>query len=171
MKHRKVIITLARVYEDIDAQTYKFAQVSATPSPVASDEMQSDHTESLDGHLLARNVEYRDAQIRSKLGFCLEDYPSAYATDELKGSDKLVYHLSLDDSFKDVMLDVLATYIHRYLYIGALFDWYGTGMGNNIAGAYSRDLEKLENEITNCVRSKSVAKRPMQPFGPAQKLF
>lgn len=171
-KQRTIVIVREEVYRDIDSLTYKYAQASTTPSPKVENAISSDSTERLDGRLLGRNVEFRDAKLRELVAAYLDDSVEIMvAGNALVGEDpKIVYNLYLPVTFKDALLKSLATYIHRYLVWGALFDWYGAGMGSNQAAFYQRELEDLERDITNKINAVNVVKRPMQPFGPASKL-
>lgn len=167
-KDRLIEIYKSMVYEDIDSLTYKYAEASDIPEPKRNNAYSSDVKEGLDGHILARHVEYRDAKLRKILQSALAEEETETADDSLDADTKFTYNLCVPETFKDSMLKPLATYIHRYLVWGALFDWYGAGMGASQARVYQAELEGLESEITNGLRSGGRAKRPMQPFGPAR---
>lgn len=165
MKNRDIIINLSEVYKDIDSLTYKYAEVSEVPSPSVRNGMQSDTTESLDGHVLARAVEYRDARLRAEIGRFLRYECQTSVTDELRSRNTIVYRLSLDDEFQDALLRPVCTIIHRYLVFGALFDWYGPGMGSRQAQNYERELTELEVELTNNLNAVTIVQKVKQPFG------
>lgn len=171
-KERVICIIKDELYKDIDALTFKFAEASSVPQPKVENAMSSDSTEDLDGHILSRNIEFRDAKLRQLLSFAIADDVGVHVADDEQTLDKkIIYKFILDATFKDSLLKAVATYIHRYLVYGALFDWYGAGMGMQQSREYERQLTDLENEITNNLRSTNVVKRPMQPFGPKKRYF
>lgn len=164
-KLRGITIQLKEIYKDIDAHTYKYAEVSTVPSPRAKNEMQSDTTTDLDGGLLSRNVEYRDAKLRSVISFAIaDDTVLASATNERSEDGNLLYNLILPLSFKDSLLHSIAVLIHRYLVYGALYDWYGAGLGVGQRTAYEDELKEIERELCNRLRATSVVKKPHNPF-------
>lgn len=165
MKTRRITIHTNKVFKDIDDLTYKYAEASSIPSPRVENAIMSDSTEGMDGHILARNVEYRDAIIRSRMSSCLRSEAVQEADNSLSVAACIVYDLCLDDEYEDSGLKVLAVLIHRYLVWGALYDWYAAGMGSAQANAYAAQLSAIESQIINKTRA-SVAKRPLQPFGP-----
>lgn len=171
-KDRTVTIYKQKVYEDIDALSYKFAEARPSLHPQESNATSSDTAERLDGHIIARHVEFREAQLRRFMHFALkDDVEVTSANDLMILDDSFVFNFSLPKEFKDAMLDPLKDYIHRFLVWGALFDWFGASLGNAQANAYKKDLDDIKNEITNMLRVPGWAKRPMQPFGPAQKIY
>lgn len=164
-KLRGITILLKEIYKDIDAHTYKYAEVSSVPSPRAKNEMQSDTTTDLDGGLLSRNVEYRDAMLRSVISFAIaDDTVLSSMTNQRSEDGQLTYNLILPTSFKDSLLHSIAVMIHRYLVYGALYDWYGAGLGIQQRQAYEDDLKNIERELCNRLRATSVVKKPHQPF-------
>ncbi len=165
MKHKVITIILGEIYKDIDSLTYKYAEVSDVPSPKIRSGMQSDAAESLDGRLLARAVEYRDAKLRVLIGRYLECVNDDVSDNVLKSKSKLTYHLILDDEFQDAMLQPMCSLFNRYLTLGALYDWYAKGMGSKQAAVYAAELDDLELEITNNLQAVTIVKRPLQPWG------
>ena len=98
------------------------------------------------------------------------DQPVEYADDDITLADNMYrYWFNLPVEFKDNSLRALAEYIHRFLVFGALYDWY-LMLGSAQAGYYGAQLGELEDTIDSILRSPSIVKRPMQPFGPADKL-
>ncbi len=173
-KARTIRIIKENVYRDIDNLTYKYAEASDIPSPKVENAVQSDTTESLDGHILARNVEYRDSRIRSCISNWIadEDNEVLTVTDNLQINDAYIdYKLEIPGSMKDSLLRNVASTIHRYLVYGALYDWYGAGMGSRQAEAYAKELTGLENEIQSMLCAVTIVKRPLQPFGPKNKFY
>lgn len=169
-KERQITIYKQKVYEDIDAETYKYSEARPEMAPQQSNATASDSAERLDGHILARHVEFRDARLRRRLQKFLDDSAEVTTADDQMVLDAtFVYNFILSMAFKDSLLEVLKNYIHRYLVRGALFDWYGVSLGiNQNAEAELRDLEE---SIVSMVSVPSITKRPLQPFGPAKKMY
>lgn len=165
MKQRRITVNLNEIYRDIDSLTYKYAEVSDVPSPSAKNGMESDSTEGLDGRLLARSVEYRDAKLRAIIGRYLADDCIMSVSNRLESKDTIDYELNLDDEFSDSMLKPVCTMISRYLVYGSLFDWYGAGMGSRQAANYAQELTELEYELINNLQAETIVHKPKQPFG------
>lgn len=165
MKTRTINLSKTEIYKDIDALTYKYAEVSNVPSPQAKSDMQSDSTVALDGHILARGVMYRDATLRNVIGRYLADESVMSVSNTLSSSDQLTYNLNLDDEFRDSLLQMLCEMCHRYITWGALYDWYGPGMGQQQAAIYASELQSLEMEIYNNLNAVTIVQKPKQPFG------
>lgn len=169
-KERHITIHKSELYKDIDAVTYKHADALALPSLQQSDAISSDSRDNkLDSHLIERYVEYRDAKLRKFLQFALAEETRETADNYMDSSDTFEYDLVLSEEFRDSSLKALAICIHRYLLWGTLYDWYAYALGNPQANVYATELRSAENEILSLVRTSSVAKRPLQPFGPARK--
>lgn len=165
-KERTIKIRKQGIYDDIDSLTYKYAEVSSVPSPQQRDAMSSDAKESLDGHLMARNVEFREAQVRKMLRrFIKAEEVTVIADDELQANDYIEYHLIVPVILKDELLKSVVTYIHRYLVYGALYDWYAAGMGSNQSAVYAAELAELEAEINNTMIPDTIIIPPLNPWG------
>ena len=167
-KPRLVTILKQEVYKDVELHTYKHTEGVPMESKQQVNAVSADTTENLDGAIIARFVKFRDAQLRRLLTSVLaqEEHPSA--DDVLDLDEVFAYHLSMSESFNDSNLRSLAEYMHRFLVWGALYDWYAQ-MGMSQANVYKKELDEIENEINNMVRTPSIVRRPMQPFGPAHK--
>ena len=169
-KPRKVEIYKNEVYKDIDLHTHKHVEASGVQDKQVRNAVSSDNSENVDGSIIVRNVEFRDAQLRRRLRHALVDQPVEYADDDITLADNMYrYWFNLPVEFKDNSLRALAEYIHRFLVFGALYDWYLI-LGSAQAGYYGAQLGELEDSIDSILRSPSIVKRPMQPFGPADKL-
>lgn len=126
----------------------------------------------IDGHLAIRHLNYRDAKLRRLITFALKDNTVvATGNDQMVLNDSYVYNLELYDEFKDAMVQPLTEHIHRYLVWGALYDWYGSSIGDSQAKFYAGELKEIENAIIDFIVGPSVGQRPLQPFGPAQKMI
>ena len=55
-KERTITIYKQKLYEDIDAETYKYSEARPDANPQATNASGSDSAERLDGHILARLV-------------------------------------------------------------------------------------------------------------------
>ena len=170
-KERLVEIYKNNVYRDIELYTYKHVEGSGIQDVKVGNAVSADNAENMDGMILARNVEFRDAQLRRKIRFAISKEDKEYANDEITQEDhKYRYPLLLPEAFNDNTLRSLAEYIHRFLVFGAIYDWYMMlGMSAQAAG-YGSQLEDIEQAISDMLIAPSVAKKPLQPFGPAEKI-
>lgn len=165
-KRRIIKIRKEGIFKDIDTLTYKYAEASSVPSPQQRDVMSSDSTERPDGHLLARNVEFREAEVRRILRRFIEpEELTIIADDELQQNPYIEYHLIVSIKLKDELLKSVATYIHRYLVYGALYDWYAAGMGSNQSAVYAAELKQLEAQIGNILNCETIIIPPLNPWG------
>ena len=165
-KPATITIYKKAVLADIDAQTFKRVDgVLAGESDQVKNALSSDSTEDLDEHILHGHMETRDANIRMRLAFCLDnDGESSLSASNLLDIDTptFTYALSVPEIYDNNRLKILARKIHNYIVQGALHDWYATqNMKGNVSAA---ELEDMESEIICLLRSSSV-KRPLQPFG------
>ena len=169
-KIRKVTIHKQAVYTDIDAITYKFADGQGGQlAPRTENAISSDVSEDLDRQLIVSLVDYRDAKLRKFLQTLLvpEEVEEA---DDITDLEKYYFYLfSLPESYNDATLKPLAVYIHRYLVLGALFDWFAhLGIAGQ-AQTYGQQLTQLEQDIVSNLRSPSRTRRPLQPYGPSKR--
>ena len=167
-KSRTIEIYKNEVYKDIDLYTHKHVDAHEDMGLRTGNAVSSDNSENVDGAVIARYVEFRDAQLRTKIQFALAQQSEDYADDDITlERNKYTYNLLLPDGFNDNTLRPLAEYIHRFLVWGALYDWYSQ-FGMAQAAVY--DTKDLLENIVGALRSKSTVKRPLQPFGPAKKI-
>lgn len=180
-KLRVINIYKNEVYKDIDLYTHKhvdgndtfsspYNRKQITFSPQVQNARSSDTSENVDGAVIARYVEFRDAQLRNRIQFALSDkVVDKYADDDISLRDNMYhYYLMVPEGFNDNTLRPLAEYIHRFLVFGALYDWYSQ-FGDGQAEYYGDQLPMLEEQINSALRGPSIVRRPMQPFGPAYK--
>lgn len=172
-KRRRVDIFKNEVYKDIDLYTHKHVDASQTITENrARNAVSSDTHEDVDSAVIARLVEFRDAQLRRRIRFALAPWEQEFAADPLTLEDnRYHYYLSVPVEFDDNNLEPLAEYIHRFLVFGALCDWYGQMGMQQQASYYGSQMEQLEDDIASALRGPSIVKRPLQPFGPAQKMY
>lgn len=170
-KSRVIEIIKSEVLKDIDLLTHKHVDAHDEMGLRSANAVSSDNAERVDGAVIARYVEFRDAQLRSILQFALKEKEDEHATDILKLKEtKYVYSFVVPDGFNDGMLRPLAEFIHRFLVFGALYDWYAQ-FGMQQAAVYEKALNGLSDKIAGALRGPSTVKRPIQPFGPATKYF
>ena len=169
-KTRKVEIYKNEVFKDIDLYTHKHVDAREDMGNRSANAVSSDNSENVDGAVIARYVEFRNAQLRYLLQFCLLETTEEYADDDITLEDnKYTYVFTVPDGFNDNTLRPLAEYIHRFLVWGALFDWFSQ-FGMPQAAVYGAQLDGIEEQINSILRGPSIVKRPMQPFGPANKI-
>jgi hypothetical protein len=170
-KERRITIYKNEVFKDIDLYTHKHVDAHEEMGLRSANAVSSDNSESVDGSVIARYVEFRDAQLRRRLRFALASETKECADDDITlESNVYRYDLLLPQSFDDNTLRAVAEYFHRFLVFGALYDWYSQ-FGMAQAGVYGQELKELEEEINSVLRGPSIVKRPMQPFGPAHKFM
>ena len=168
-KIRKITVYKREVFEDIELLTYKHVESSDMQGAGKRNAVSADTTEGLDGKIIIRLVEFRDAKLRKLIPFALAKKCDLGADDVMTlEDDRYHYWLKLPEDYDDNLMEPIAEYFHRFLVWGALYDWYGN-MGNPQANFYKNDLDELEDDIRNTLRKPSIAKKPMQPFGPAKR--
>lgn len=170
-KTRTVTIYKNKVYKDIDLYTHKHEDASDSQNVQARNAISSDSNEPVDGAVLARHVQFRDAILRNHFQFALGDVVQAAADDSITLEEgTFVYTFEVPEDFNDNTLKPIAEFIHRFLVFGALYDWYMQfGMFNQAEG-YGRQLESIEDTLSSMLRGASIAKRPLQPFGPQKPM-
>lgn len=166
-KGRKITLHKEPMYQEIDGHTSKF--VEAGDSPVKQgNAVSSDTAEDLDGSLITRLMEYRDAKLRDF--FVLQEECIHEVSNIITEVATYDYNLLLPEDFNDAQLKSLAMLMHKYIVWGTLFDWY-TQLGlMNEAAAYGRQLEQVEEDIRSMINTAGYEKIPLQPFGPAYKI-
>lgn len=164
-KTAKITLHKEAILADIDALTFKRVDgVLSGESDQVKNAVSSDSSEDLDKYILARHIDTRDANLRERLTFCLQDSDDELSADNLIDSeDKLEYNLKVPDTFNGQRLKALARKMHNYILNGIICDWYAA---QNMKGNLSEEqLEVMEDEIVAMLRT-SFVKRPLQPFGP-----
>ena len=157
-KRRRITLLMSELYKEADVRSEKFVEAGTIESAAVRDAM-------------ARNIEFRDAELRNIMQSVLAPEIEESGTDDvMEPEDKLIYDLDLPAEFKDGLLKPLKTYMHRFIAWGALYDWY-LGNGDPQANVYASQLTDIESAIDGMVRGSSIQKRPMQPFGPAGRMI
>lgn len=158
------------VYKGVEKYTYKHVEANI-PDARVGNSVAADNSEDLDGAVIARNVAFRDAQLRRRIRYAIASETARYADDEIDLEDnKFRYLLNVPESVDDSMRKPLAEYFHRFLVFGALYDWYSQ-FGMAQAAVYGSQLDEIEAGIDDILRGSSLVKRPLQPFGPAEKIY
>lgn len=168
-KPRRIVIFKQEVYREVELHTFKYTEGNDVEGKTEN-AISADATENIDGAVIARLVKFRDAELRKHIRGYLAKERSFREDDILDLNEVFVYHLELEEEFLDSMLDPLAEYFHRFLAWGALYDWYRQ-MGLAQAKVYEADLAQFKEAITGILGTPSYAKRPLQPFGPAERIF
>lgn len=168
-KERKVVLIKENIYQEIDAVTYKYINAQAPGTVQQQDALASDTEEHVDGAIITRLMEYRDAELRSLLTSVMKAELVGEANNDLELESNFEYIMQLDLEFRDADLKPLATLMHQYIVWGCLCDWY-LEHGAGQAAAYERKLKDLENKINSMVHPVAFVKKPLQPFGPAGRM-
>lgn len=172
LKQRLVTIDKESVYGDIDKITSKHVDAREDMGVRSGNAVSSDTTEDVDGAVIARYVELRNAKLRMRLQHALRDEEVYAATDEITLDDKHYYYaFEVTQEFHDNTLRPLAEYIHNYLLFGALADWYDQFGYDKLSEAYAKRADSLEDKIDSITRGPSIVKKPLQPFGPAERIY
>ena len=171
LKQWVITIHKSLVYEDIDRFTYKHVEGSGSADPKQRNAVSADTSEHLDGSVIERYTEYRHAKLCKLIQSALESEESTTADDIAPSEEpSFIYTLNIQKETKDALRRPLAEFMHRFLVWGVLYDWYSQ-FGLQQAGVYGSELGELEAEIDAIVRGPSIVKRPLQPFGPAEKIY
>lgn len=165
-KPATITIYKKAVLEDIDAQTFKRVDgVLASEGEQVKNALSSDSSEDLDGHILHRHMDQRDARIRKRLTFCLVPDEGDLSVNNLLEMSVPIYEyrLMVPDYIDKQRLKAIAQRMHSYIVHGSLHDWYAAqNMKGNMSAS---EIDDMEDEIVYMLRS-SFVKRPLQPFGP-----
>lgn len=164
MKTRRIILHKDQVLYDIEALAYKFTEATALEGKTKNT-LAADHNETMDGRLLARMMDVRNAQLRKRLSFTLIPLLQDVACDKPGESKEFVFDLRVSDKFDDNQLEVVKTYMHDYLVRGVLLDWYKK-LGLQTTAVDAGEVLETEENIVSIMRGPSYTRRPMQPFGP-----
>lgn len=162
---------------DIDARTYK--RNDATPdlandresSERIANAVSSDTSEDLDGSIIVRYRDLRDAMLRKYLKFCLvkpctEDCHFSNVPDLDR---EYKYVLNVPDEMTNSDIQSICARMHEYIVRGTLYDWY-TGMGMK-ATDDEFAIDELADDLAGDLRGNSWVNRPLQPFGPAKNIL
>lgn len=150
----------------MDSRSYKRVDASMQDrDPRSRNAIQSDVTETLDGSIMKRLTDRRDAELRMKMLWCLRGDDVTEVDNIPVEDDEYVYKIEVPADFSGDKLKVLKTKMHDYIVRGSLLDWYyECGLSD---GSLSAEVDMLLSDINSLLR-KSSGKRPMQPFGPAK---
>ena len=172
---KTVILHLLKKEIDYDIDARSFKRNDASPALAGDSEsaerianaISSDSSETLDGSLIVRYRDLRDARLRKALKFCLvKPEHEEYEFSNVPVYDKeYTYKLNLPDEMTSDQIRGIVTRMHEYLVRGTLYDWY-TSIGMK-AQDDEYTLQDLEDEVAGAFRGQSWINRPLQPFGPA----
>lgn len=164
MKTRRIILHKDQALYDIEGLAYKLTEATSLEGK-AKNTLAADHNEILDGRLLARMMDIRNARLKKRLRFALIPAEQSVACNNPAEETEFIYDLSLNDQFDDNMLEVVKTYMHDYLVRGTLLDWYKR-LGLQTGAVDVVEVTELEESIVSTLRTPSYVRRPLQPFGP-----
>lgn len=169
MKQRKAVLHKGLMAKEVDAHSFKFVDASGAPTLRQENAISSDTDEALDGSIVSRLMDYRDAMLRKLLEAFMQKEDIVEVDNLTDSQDTFVYNFSLPVEFNDAILRPLCILMHKYIVWGCLFDWYTELGATQQANNYGRQLKDAEEDILSMVSSEGYAKRPLQPFGPANK--
>jgi hypothetical protein len=169
MKTRRIILHKDQVLYDIEGLAYKFTESTALEGK-AKNAVAADHNETLDGRLLSRMMDVRDAHLRKRVRFALIPTTKEVACDTPSNTTTYEYNLSLSDQFDDNLLEVVKIQMHDYIVRGVLFDWYKR-LGIQTFAIDAGEVMELEENIVSSLRTPSYMKAPLQPFGPKKSII
>lgn len=166
MKTRKIILHKDEILYDVEGYAYKFTEAAGLEGK-AKNTVAADHNETLDGRLLARMMDARDAQLRKKLKFAVFASSTEVSCNKPDEAQEYVYSLWLADKFDDTLLGAIKVQMHEYIVRGTLLDWYKRlNIQSNAVDA--GEIVELEESIASSLRTPSYTRAPLQPFGPAK---
>lgn len=168
-KERRITLHKKPMSDEIDAHTSKFVEGGDSQSVRQDNAISSDTDETLDGTIIEQMMQYRDAKLRMKLEAFMQEETVEEVDNLIALESTFVYNLSLPEEFKDANLRPLGMLMHKYIVWGCLFDWYAQ-LGLSQAKTYGSQLEEIEDEIMSIASPAGYAKRPLQPFGPAERI-
>lgn len=167
MKTRTITIYKNEVHYDCEADAFKLMDVMSADVKTKN-AIAADSSDMLDGRMLSRLTDLRDAMVRKRLAFCLATESHLESNDLPSSDSQYIYTLELADEFNDNMLNSVKTFIHEFLVRGTLYDWYSK-CNVNPNPIRKDELDDLLNKIAGELRGKSWIKVPFQPFGPKKK--
>lgn len=168
MKTVTIKLKKNNIYSYVDNATYKFVDAAMDGEPERRQgAAASDSADRNDSTLIKQYCDRRDANLRSRLKFCLVDdmeTPKVLTNDFLE-DECYEFKFKLEDEFtKDELKSVLVR-MDSYIKRGAMLSWM-IGAGINPTDS-EQALEIELSEIVSLLRGRPWGRRPMQPFGPA----
>lgn len=175
MKNVSIKIDKAPIRDYIDAVTYKRKEATmADANEGSKDALTSDSSDIADGYLIEEFSDRWDAELRTRLKFCLVDDESEENEDFVFNNmdtyeDSYVYNLKVDDTFTRNDLKSVGKKIDTFIKRGTAYSWYehaGIEPADN-----PQSLMMLADDIVFVLRGQPWGKRPAQPFGPLMNDF
>lgn len=167
-KKSTIVIKKKEVLNKIETLAYKRVESSLNDqTPETQGAIQADSTEGLDATILYSLLNSRDAEIRSKLLYCLvsEGSRDMIVSNESSLEDEFVYKLEVPDEFTRDQLVSACGLINDYFVYATLHDWYVQhGVASTIDPTW---LDGLLRKIAGAFRFETLRK-PLQPFGTVE---
>ena len=163
-----IVIKKKEILNKVETLAYKRVESSLNDSaPETQSALQADSVESMDSIVLYSLMDSRDAEVRSKLLYCLvaEDSRDLVVSNEATLDDEFVYKIEVPENFTRDQLVSACRLINDYFVYGTLNDWYiQHGVASTIDSNW---LGSLLRKIASAFRFETITK-PLQPFGPAE---
>ncbi len=166
-KRRKITLHKNNIVHDIDVLSYKLAETSVDEP--ARDNVASDSETGLDGAVIAKLMDAREASLRKKLGFCLEDEEIIEIDNTEDLEPDYVFELRLPIGFDDKELKTAVRLMHDYLVKGTLLDWY-VSIGTNFGAPLTGDVLLTESKVVDIFRKPGFVNHPDMIYWPSYKV-
>lgn len=156
-KLRKITIHKNLIFREIDRLSFRLADTAA--EDVLKDKISTDTEDALDGSILNSLLEQREATIRQKLSFALQDEEITELDNSNTMNGDFVYNVVLPESFPDKQLPMMAKSLNDYLVKGTLLDWY-TSIGTSFGANLIAEVTQLESRVVDIIRKPSFVRHP-----------
>lgn len=165
-KRRRLVLYKNNILHDIDVLSYKLAETSIQGD--VKDSVASDSEDALDGSVMGRLMDSREASLRKKLGFCLNEAEIFEVSNSSEPEEQYIYDFHLPVSFKDIELKTAVSLMHDYLVKATLMDWY-THIGTTFGAALSIDVLQLESKVVDIFRKPGFVSHPEMIYCPSYR--
>lgn len=168
-KRKKIILKKEVIMKEVDRISYKLGEV-AVDDTIKRDRLQSDSNESLDSALLDTYMDEREALLRRRLAFCIEERNcESVASNDFEEPGEYVYDLVLDCRFPDSDLKVVCRIMTDYLAKASLLDWYKNS-GTSFGQAFAEEVDALEAHIIDILRGPNFVRHMPLHYIPSGRL-
>lgn len=168
-KRKKIILKKEVIMKEVDRISYKLGEV-AVDDTIKRDRLQSDTYETLDSALIDTYMDEREALLRRRLAFCLDERNcEPVVCNDIEEPGEYVYDLILDGRFPDGDLKVVCRIMSDYLAKASLLDWYKNS-GTNFSQAFAVEVDELEAHIIDILRGPNYIRHMGVPYMPSGRL-